>query len=70
MTRARDSSKNLHAFPQAGEDMISFEDYTMIFIRGIFRELLTQLAYKLKEAMALAMQKGSYQTMNRHLNNY
>lgn len=50
--------------------MITQEDYTLVFIRGVFRELLTQLASKLKKAMLQSVKKGVYQTMNRQLNNF
>jgi hypothetical protein len=68
--QTRNSSSNLHAFPSPGEDYITFDDYCLIFIRGVFRELLTQLAVKLKEVMQASLKKGVYLNMNRHLNNY
>jgi len=36
----------------------------MIFLRAIFRELLTQLANKLKDAMAKSLKTGVTQSMN------
>lgn len=41
-----------------------------MFCKGIFRELLTQLAEKLKEVMEHALSKNVHLTLNRHLNNY
>ena len=41
----------LNTYPACGEDFITIEDYNMVFCKGIFRELLTQLASKLKDAM-------------------
>lgn len=60
----------LTTYPAPGEDILSLEDYQIVFCKGIFRELLTQLAEKLKEVMEHALSKNVHLTLNRHLNNY
>ncbi len=60
----------LTTYPSVGEDMINLEEYNLIFAVGIFRELLTQLAMRLKEVMHLALKKDLHFNMNQHLNNY
>ena len=57
-------------FPIPGEDLITLEDYNVIFIRAVFRELLTQLANKLKAAISQTMKAGVHQSMNQQLNNF
>ena len=74
LDRAHQQRKTSHgsllAFPNPGLDLITLEDYNFIFLRAIFRELLTQLANKLKEAMAKTLKTGVIQTMNQQLNNF
>jgi hypothetical protein len=60
----------LTTYPAPGEDILSLEDYQIVFCKGIFRELLTQLAEKLKEVMEHALSNNVHLTLNRHLNNY
>lgn len=60
----------LTTYPAVGEDMINLEEYNLIFAIAIFRELLTQLAMRLKEVMHQALKKNLHFNMNQHLNNY
>jgi hypothetical protein len=61
---------SLLTFPVPGLDLITLDDYNLIFLRAIFRELLTQLAKKLKDAMAKTLKSGEVQSMNQQLNNF
>lgn len=60
----KQSHGSLLAFPVPGLDLLTLEDYNQIFLRAIFRELLTQLAKKLKDAMAKTLKAGVVQSMN------
>ncbi len=64
------TSDALTTYPEVGDDIIVREDFMQIFSKGIIRELLTQLANKLRDFMKDYVKRGIHLSMNRLLNDY